>query len=297
MAVASPGSIISRLIKSRKQDLFTPLYDEYLLCRDQSPNRLDTYVVDLHENSFRPPGRLSPSSIGTCKRKALFSFVAIKGAKIIDPVTQRIFDRGDWVHHEWKAICLDMEQVLGPDRFKVLAIEKKAVIKRLFIRGALDILVSINGNEPEIIDVKTQNERNYNYKATNGPDESHIRQITTYLRSQKLQRGLLLNDDKNTQNHRIDVIEFDQDVWNKIVRWCNDVLSYITDRKLPPRHEDCEKGSWMARNCPYSKFCYGGMDKSELRDMCYEGPKRSLMQEPKDWWNLGMKLERRNRTK
>lgn len=295
MAGVSPGSIISRLLQTRKQDRFTPLYDEYLLKRDKSPNRLKTYEVVFGENSFRPPGRLSPSSMGTCKRRALFSFVAIKGFKVPDPVSQRIFDRGDWVHHEWKATCMDMEIVLGPERFKVLAVEKRATIKRLFIRGALDILVSIDEGEPEIIDVKTQNDRNYNWKASNGPEEGHVKQITTYLKSQKLTRGLLLNDDKNTQNHRVDVIEFSEEVWRKIVRWCNDVLTAVGDGRVPPRHPDCEKGSYMARNCPYSKYCYGGMDKSELRDMCFSGPKRSRMDGPEDWWDLGMRLERKHR--
>lgn len=130
----------------------TEAIETYLVKRPHAKRRLRRHVISMVDRP-RPGGRLSPSSIGGCKRHAVLSFLGVQGQRKIDTDLEMIFEDGNWRHHKWQALMLDMERVLGKKHFRVVSFEGRAVYEGLFIAGHLDVHVIIRGVH-YIIDIK-----------------------------------------------------------------------------------------------------------------------------------------------
>lgn len=268
--------ILARMVKhiqTMPDDPFTPLYDEYLIRRlDRDAPRLATWV-DLRPR-FRPGKRLSPSSIGGCKRAAVFQFAGIRGHRRVDPRSESIFETGDWYHHKWQSIFRDMELVLGSDRIKVGGIEEQATYPKLYIMGYLDLRVQlpVDGVMRWItVDVKSINDRGFRAVSDAGePLPSHKKQVTTYCRAAKTRYGAVLYENKDNSEHLFYLFEYDKSLWAEVRVWCQDVLGALGKKKLPQRHEDCQQGNFEYERCPHKKLCYGRLDRVQLRQMVYK---------------------------
>jgi len=282
-------SLVRRVLSNlRTDDPITPLLDEYLLtCQPRI-----SYHIPLEER-LRPPGRLSASGVGGCRRRAAYAFLGVSGKKIEDPVTMRVLRRGTWIHHEWQATLLDMQKVMGPDRIRVLGIEKRVVIPRLFVIGHYDAKVSIERADPVMIDFKSARDESYRWKSSKGPDPQHVDQITVYQQAERCKKGYIVYDNKNDQEHHVSPVDYLRDVWDRTKTWCERTIDDLRAHRVPPMHPECERGSYMAKNCPYSMYCYGDLD---IRQLMYGG-KRSKFETPEQWWDHGLRLERRHKAR
>jgi hypothetical protein len=248
------GQLI-RHMKTDEVDPLTPLVDDYLLKRGFSPNRLTEYLVPLTERE-RPGCRLSPSSIGGCKRQTVFKFLGVKGIQRKDPNTELTFDDGNWAHHKWDARFYDMERVLGKDRFKVIGIEKEVMIPDLYIAGSYDAVVRIGGKK-WLIDFKTINDFGFNHVyRERKPKEAHIKQLVTYCVARGIKRGMLVYDNKNNPDYNVYTLEVTDKEWAKVNRWCVRVIRSIKDEELPKKHPDCNHGSFLFERCQFAGLCF-----------------------------------------
>lgn len=251
--------ILSELIKHmsmEEADPLSPLIDEYLIERETSPNRLREYRIPMIGRN-RPGGRLSPSSIGGCKRQATLKFLGVEGQRKLDPDTEMIFDDGNWAHHKWQARFRDMEAVLGAKRFKVLGIERTVTIPELYIAGSFDALIKIAGKR-WMIDFKTINSHGFGYVyREHKPKDAHVKQLITYCVAKGVKRGMLVYDNKDTPDYMVFTIEVRDADWMKVQRWCRKVLDSIKEQELPKKASDCNNGSFLFEHCPFSSFCFG----------------------------------------
>lgn len=248
------GNLI-RHMKTDDDDPLTPLIDDYLIKRVNSPNRLTEYFVPLVERP-RPSGRLSPSSIGGCQRQAVLKFLGVKGIKRVDPNSEIIFDDGNWAHHKWDARFYDMERVLGRDRFKVIAIEKQIVIPELYIAGSFDAVIKIAGKK-WMVDFKTINDFGFGYVyRERKPKEAHIKQLVTYCVGRGIKRGMLIYDNKNNADYMVYTIKITDKEWAAVNRWCLKVIRAIKNEEMPKRHPDCNHGNFLYERCPFSGVCF-----------------------------------------
>jgi hypothetical protein len=109
--------IIGRLLdameasKGQEGEPLTEAIEMYLVKRPHARRRLRSHHISMVDRP-RPHGRMSPSSLGGCKREAVFKFVGIKGRRKIDTDLELIFEDGNWRHHKWQALMLDMQKVL-----------------------------------------------------------------------------------------------------------------------------------------------------------------------------------------
>jgi hypothetical protein len=270
--VKNDAAILSRLVKNLKRrdsDPLTPLIDEYLLKRSGAARRLERYEIPLVERA-RPGGRLSPSSLCGCERQAALRFLGVRGRRRLDPDTQLIFDDGNWRHHRWQSMFLDMEQVLGIERFQVLSIEEQVRIPGVYISGSLDITVLIDG-DTWVIDFKGINDYGFTrVTSMDEPIEEHVQQLTAYMRAKMCRRGMLIYDNKNNQQYRIYTVPFNRDVWNKVRSWCRRVLRDIENQRLPAKHPECHAGNFLYERCGYAQLCYGQKDTEEIRRLAYK---------------------------
>jgi hypothetical protein len=271
-------SKLVRAMKNTEQDPLRPLIDEYLVKRerrDLRSKRLKEYRVPLLPD-VRPGGRLSPSAICGCKRLAAFKYAGVQGDERIDPDTELIFDDGNWRHHRWQATFLDMEALLGRERIRVLGIEDRVGDERLHIAGSLDVLLAIKvrrGNgmvwEKYLIDIKGINTYGFSrITMDNAAKSEHVRQVITYCKLRQIRRGLLLYENKNSNEIRVFQVPFNQKLWQEVEDWSLEVLDALEHKRLPPMHPECEGGTYLWEKCPYRRLCYG-MEPAEARRETY----------------------------
>jgi hypothetical protein len=292
------NSIFNRVIKHVKRrdvDPLSPLIDEYIRIRDtdKALGRYEGHPITMVPRR-RPLGRISPSSLCGCARATVMKFAGLRGEYQIDTEQQLLFEDGNWRHHKWQFLFYDMEAVLGNHRFRVISIEEDISIPEMYIAGSLDVLVAIrmkiNGKlvwRRYVIDIKGINERGFGH--VYGKSEAkheHQRQVLGYMTGRKVKRGLVLYDDKNTQRIAVFPVTYASEHWQQVVEWTNSVISALRNEKLPDRHIECTRNSFMYTNCPYNKLCWSqNYSHDSLRKMVY-----------KDWtdidsvWNLGNAL-------
>lgn len=267
----SPVTTLNKLvrnIKNAEHDPLRPMIDAYLLERDHAPQRYKEEDLDLNPR-LRPPGRFSPSNLGGCEREAAYRFVGARSKKMFDPDLQLIFDDGEWRHLKWQATFRDMEKVLGPKRFKVIAIEQRVQYKDLFIEGSLDAILRIIG-ELIVVDIKGISEQGFQFVMRNNkPIAKHVLQLISYMRARKIRRGLIWYENKNNQYTLAFIIEFNNEDWAEVQAWTESVISFLEKKKLPPAHPDCRRGTIGFQKCPYADLCFGSMDIQDVEAKVY----------------------------
>lgn len=292
---AGDKKILASLVKKMKQadeDPLSHLIDRYLIERELPKNRhkrIDTHTISLKPN-VRPLGRISPSSIGGCQRQAVLKFLGVEGQKRISPESQLIFEDGHWRHHKWQAIAIEMEQILGSSVFQCLGIERAVQFQSLYVAGALDIHCAIADRDEMIewvIDIKGINKFGFNDIVMGGePKEAHVLQLLSYMRAQKVRRGMLLYDCKDDQRTKIFTIRFSAQQWTKVSEWCEGVISDLKYEQLPPVDSACDNGTMLYERCPYRKLCFGRYTGAQLERMAYSrSPGVDAL------WKEGLRLE------
>lgn len=261
-------AILAKLIRHVKadgEDPLTPLIDAYYIERKLSGrDRLAEYRLPLAERP-RPPGRLSPSTIGGCQRQAVFRYTGVEGSYRTDPDVEAIFEDGNWRHHKLDALFYDMEKVLGRDRFRVVGIEKQVSIPNLYVAGTYDALVKIGG-KLYLIDFKGINDYGFNWVFLNHrPRPEHVKQLITYCVARGIRRGVLLYENKNNNQRLVYVIRWTKEDWADVEKWINRVLMHLRRHTLPGRHPDCQKGTFLYEKCPFAQVCYGANKDSPER--------------------------------
>jgi hypothetical protein len=262
--------ILSKLVKAMKaddKDPLRPLIDEYLVKRElpkYRKRRLKEYRVPMLSD-VRPGGRLSPSSICGCQRLAAYKFAGVRGERRVDPDNELIFDDGNWRHHKWQANFRDMERLLGRERFRVISIEERVGDADLYIAGSLDVLLAIKVRrgdawvwERYVIDIKGINVYGFSrITMDNSGKEEHVRQLITYCKLRGISRGLLLYENKNTNEIRTFKVVQNPELWREVQDWSREVIEHLEAGTLPPMHPDCEGGTYLWEKCPYRRLCYG----------------------------------------
>lgn len=266
-------SILNKLIKhmqDKDNNPFLSLVDEYLIKRGKSPNRLREYRIPIVPRD-RPSGRIGASTVGGCKRQGLFTYLGVRGKRKTDPDTELKFEDGNWRHHKWQAMFLDMQEVLGKDKFKVLGIEQQIEIPKLKIVGHLDAAIQMGEWGRAVVDIKGINEYGFGYVVHHHePKVEHALQIHSYIKGRGLKRGILLYDNKNNQLTKVLTVDFDRATWLNVEGWCNEVLRYLKDRSLPPKHRECDHGSFLWDRCPYAWICFSGKSDATIKKFAYK---------------------------
>lgn len=275
VAQASDNRVIARLLKNMEEAVegepLSEAIDRYLLKRHRSHRRLRSHRISMVPRP-RPHGRLSPSSLMGCRREAVFKFLGAEGQMKIDLDLEMIFEDGNWRHHKWQALFLDMQKVLGRKNFRVVSFESDAILPGLYVAGSLDVHIVVKGVH-YIIDIKGIND--YGFKRVcidqDAPMPKHIDQLVAYMKAKKVRRGIILYENKDKNQVKNFLVTYDKERWKEVVKWCDSVITAMEDQRLPPKHHDCNHGQFGYRKCIYARLCFGKRDSDEIRDLVYEG--------------------------
>jgi hypothetical protein len=260
-----------KALKNREADPLRPLIDEYLIERNRSPRRLREYTIDMVERP-RPGGRFSPSGMCGCQRAAIFKFVGMPGRAKIDPDKQLIFEHGDWVHHKWQAIFLDMERVLGKEKFKVISTEAAMSIPELYTAGSSDNQLRMGPpRRSYVLDIKSINDQGFQRVMREGkPIPKHVQQLVTYLKGHNKRWGFLFYDNKNNQQTQGFVIEYEHGEFVKVSSWVEDTLEFLAAEQLPGVDSECTNGVYLYEKCRYAHLCFGNVSEKKVRIRTYK---------------------------
>jgi CRISPR/Cas system-associated exonuclease Cas4 (RecB family) len=163
-----------------------------------------------------------------------------------------------------------IQEVIAKTGYNIL-VEQEVLHSDPPIRGFIDVEL-VDFNIP--VEIKTTNDTNYRLFKTSGhPSSSHRVQELIYMKVRGATEGLILYENKDTNEmHIIPILmsKRNEDFINGVFDWMKLVKSNIDDGKLPKRV--FAKTSYMCKNCPVTKECWSGLE-GDINIKALEVPK------------------------
>ena len=141
------------------------------------------------------------------------------------------------------------------------------ILTELIIILAVNILVNRKESEdrPYIVEIKSMN--TFSYKK----QEHHAsgrKQCQLYMYLTGIHKGIVLCDDKNTQEFKVKTYEYNPSEIAKYIRRLERIQEYkdelVLDKKLVKRHKSC-----TGYNCKKAQEC-------PMRDVCFRKSKERI---------------------
>lgn len=167
---------------------------------------------------------------------------------------KRIFEEGNAIHEKWQRLFI--RGGLG----KAEDMDFTRFNKKYEISFTPDAIITIDGVK-YVVEIKSVN--TYQFKGmTEHP--SGAKQLKFYMRLTGIHNGIVLLDDKNTQEFKIKVYHYDEEadkLTSHFVERLEAIQFYkqrlLEEKKVPKRHKECIS--------PTAKRCL----KCNMRDVCW----------------------------
>lgn len=185
---------------------------------------------------------------GKCPRAIYFKF---KGAPRKEPEARilRIYDHGDYSQMRIMSILFS----LGIVRAAEVRIPPQEIIA-----GRADAIIGLEG-KPYILEIKTSSQ--YKFSKLEEPEPDHLKQIQLYLHYFKIPQGILLYEDKNTQELKEFLVNYDPELVQNVLKELEILKTQIEKDIIPPIPKNIE--SWRCEYCEYQEECQK-VEKSKL---------------------------------
>lgn len=181
---------------------------------------------------------------------------------------KRIFEEGNAIHEKWQRLLIRAGYA------KATTLDKTRYDEEYMLSFSPDIVCRI----PEFYDgamvgeIKSVN--TYQFKTMSSHPSAH-KQLEFYMheliKQAKLKnkwngkdylKGFVLCEDKNTQDIKVFVYDYDAEFVLPFVERCDEVKTrydiFISENKVPERHKECNSYECkMAEKCPMKDVCYG----------------------------------------
>lgn len=191
-----------------------------------------------------------PSYGYSCKRRWVLLFRGAEYEKKFNDRTQRIFDNGHAVHDRWRKYFEDMG----------ILVEGEVEVKindPVPIRGHADGILDWNGHR--LYELKSINSNRFEFRRMyKKPDEKTYLQAQMYLYSLNLNVGIVIYENKNTQEVLMFEIEKDDAVIQKELRRLTKIYNMYKEDKLPARPYKRESDN--CSQCDLERYCWDKLD-------------------------------------
>lgn len=199
-----------------------------------------------------------------CPRALVLSLVyrQTQGSEV-NPGLKRIFEEGNAIHEKWQRLFIragfgkaeDMDRTRWHEPYK-MSYSPDAIIT---VKDLYD--------EPMVVEIKSVNTFQFK-KMTRHP--SAWKQCQWYMHLTGLKKGITLSEDKNTQEFKVDVMDYDEELVLPFIARADEVMYHygrlIEDRKMVRRPKaavdvDCK----LCANCVMREACWNvGMGRVKL---------------------------------
>ena len=203
------------------------IIDKFYLDQEKDKNRSHFYVTDA----------------GRCPRSIFFKF---KNApqKGMEANILRIFDHGDYIHK------LIMKSLISSREIHIVASEVNIPPQEI-ISGRADAIVS-DGKDLYVLDIKSINSMGFRYMKE--PKKENINQIQLYLHYFEIPKGILLYVNKDNQELKEFIVNYDKELSKSLLNKLNDVKNNIDNNIVPPRINSYPENG-ECRYCPFKQIC------------------------------------------
>lgn len=183
-----------------------------------------------------------------CHRQQVLSFV-FKGEEPFIPIgLRRIFKNGWSVHQKW--------QQLFEESGIAIAVEQRGHSIDWDLLFTPDAIVRI-GKRKYVVEIKSVN--TYQFKNMHSHPSAE-KQLQLYMHQTAIPHGFVLCEDKNNQEIKVFVYEYDAEKARPFVKRMLEVKqylkAYLDTSKLPPRKCGSENDK-LAQRCAYRNACFG----------------------------------------
>jgi len=203
------------------------LIDKFYLDRQKDKEQNHFYVTDA----------------GKCPRAVFFKFKKAPREEMEANIL-RMFDHGDYIHQ------LIMKPLLSVKEIHIVASEVNIPPLEL-ISGRADAILS-DGKELYVLDIKSIN--SMVFKNLLEPKEENINQIQLYLHFFKAKKGILLYVNKDTQELKEFLINYDPKRAMTLLDELRDLKLKIDSNIIPRRIIDWPT-NWQCQYCQFKEIC------------------------------------------
>ena len=176
-------------------------------------------ALDTHLTAPQRPPRKEvfyPSALGSkCDRFLYNSYFGLVQEQVIEPITKRIFDCGDYLGLRYEKYFEEMGVLVGTE------IPLKSEIPP--ISGRLDFLIKHEQKQLAVIELKSIGASGFK-ALTKKPKDDHFIQLQIYLALTGHEYGVLLYENKDNQRVKAFSVIKDDEVWKRLVDRCTNIM-------------------------------------------------------------------------
>lgn len=199
------------------------LIDEFYKAKQENKEKVAFYISDA----------------GKCPRAIWFSMKKYP-KKEVDARMMRVFEHGNHTHMRIISVLFSLGLVT--------AVEVE-IPENEMIHGRADAIVSIKG-EPYVVEIKSVNTAKFR---KDEPDIDHIKQIQLYLYFFKIKKGILVYENKDTQELKEFPVSYNENLVKELFSFFNSLKEKIDKNLVPEIPKDIE--DWRCEYCPYIEAC------------------------------------------
>ena len=201
------------------------LIDKFYLDNQERKQQLHFYISDA----------------GKCPRAIFFKFKQAPAEKM-DARILRIFEHGEQLHRHIFNILY---------RLKIGTTTEIPIPSQEIISGRADAILCLNG-ENYVLDIKSMN--SMIFKNMTCPKPENVYQLQLYMRFFEIQKGILLYIDKDRQDIKEFVIDYDEKMADNLIAGFEKLKKQIQTNEAPQALADWPR-NWQCSYCQYKEIC------------------------------------------
>lgn len=199
---------------------------------------IDQFYLKRQES--RGQTRFYVSNAGKCPRQVFFAMKNYP-KKSMEAQALRKMHHGDVVHSKLKNILYSLGIV------KATEIE---IPPQELVSGRADAIIGMNGKE-YVVELKSIN--SFGFEQLDRPKDGDVKQLTLYMHYFNIAQGLLVYENKNTQEMKEFEVSYDGALAKSIMDSFASLKQNVDSGQVPEKPGELEQ--WQCDYCPYIEEC------------------------------------------